>query len=132
MPTSQRMRFARRHPINSLSNAYSTRQSAALLAAIKEYEASKWKVIGQKVGKPAKVGSQIRFVGHFNAFRRASNMQRSISAVGYELISPKIDLVGILRFSDAKPLLRFFLVFLDVMHLRLGFFRFRGEHNSLT
>ena len=30
-------------------------QSAALLAAIKEYEASKWKVIGQKVGKPAKV-----------------------------------------------------------------------------
>jgi len=32
-------------------------QSAALLAAIKEYEASKWKVIGQKVGKPAKVRS---------------------------------------------------------------------------
>ena len=31
-------------------------QSAALLAAIKEYEASKWKVIGAKVGKPAKVG----------------------------------------------------------------------------
>lgn len=30
-------------------------KSAALLAAIKEYEASKWKVIGQKVGKPAKV-----------------------------------------------------------------------------
>lgn len=30
-------------------------QSAALLNAIKEYEASKWKVIGQKVGKPAKV-----------------------------------------------------------------------------
>ncbi|KAJ9621927.1 hypothetical protein H2203_006808 [Taxawa tesnikishii (nom. ined.)] len=29
--------------------------SAALLAAIKDYEASKWKVIGQKVGKPAKV-----------------------------------------------------------------------------
>ncbi|EON67234.1 hypothetical protein W97_06487 [Coniosporium apollinis CBS 100218] len=30
-------------------------ESAALLAAIKDYEASKWKVIGQKVGKPAKV-----------------------------------------------------------------------------
>ncbi|KAL9055038.1 MAG: hypothetical protein Q9162_003803 [Coniocarpon cinnabarinum] len=30
-------------------------QSAALLAAIKEYEQSKWKVIGAKVGKPAKV-----------------------------------------------------------------------------
>ncbi|GAB1204715.1 hypothetical protein APSETT445_003378 [Aspergillus pseudonomiae] len=30
-------------------------QSMALREAIKEYEASKWKVIGQKVGKPAKV-----------------------------------------------------------------------------
>ncbi|KAL9124958.1 MAG: hypothetical protein Q9217_005773 [Psora testacea] len=29
-------------------------ESQALLNAIKEYEASKWKVIGQKVGKPAK------------------------------------------------------------------------------
>ncbi|KAL8955360.1 MAG: hypothetical protein Q9183_006684, partial [Haloplaca sp. 2 TL-2023] len=29
-------------------------ESAALLAAIKEYEANKWKVIGTKVGKPAK------------------------------------------------------------------------------
>ncbi|KAK3170177.1 hypothetical protein OEA41_009563 [Lepraria neglecta] len=33
-------------------------KSAALLAAIKEYEASKWKVIGQKVGKPAKACEQ--------------------------------------------------------------------------
>lgn len=32
--------------------------SAALLQAIKEYEASKWKVIGQKVGKPAKACEQ--------------------------------------------------------------------------
>ena len=31
-------------------------QSNALLAAIKDYEQNKWKVIGQKVGKPAKVG----------------------------------------------------------------------------
>ena len=31
-------------------------QSAALLQAIKDYENNKWKVIGQKVGKPAKVG----------------------------------------------------------------------------
>ena len=30
-------------------------QSAALMAAIKEYDANKWKVIGAKVGKPAKV-----------------------------------------------------------------------------
>lgn len=31
------------------------RQSQTLLNAIKEYDANKWKVIGQKVGKPAKV-----------------------------------------------------------------------------
>lgn len=30
-------------------------KSQALLNAIKEYETNKWKVIGQKVGKPAKV-----------------------------------------------------------------------------
>lgn len=30
-------------------------QSQALMNAIKEYENNKWKVIGQKVGKPAKV-----------------------------------------------------------------------------
>lgn len=34
-----------------------TVQSVALREAIKEYEANKWKVIGQKVGKPAKVSS---------------------------------------------------------------------------
>ena len=39
-------------------------QSAALHAAIKDYEASKWKIIGQKVGKPAKV----RRVIHTNRF----------------------------------------------------------------
>ncbi|KAI9804821.1 MAG: hypothetical protein M1825_001189 [Sarcosagium campestre] len=33
-------------------------QSAALLAAIKDYETNKWKVIGQKVGKPAKACEQ--------------------------------------------------------------------------
>jgi hypothetical protein len=31
-------------------------ESVALREAIKEYEANKWKVIGQKIGKPAKVG----------------------------------------------------------------------------
>ncbi|KAL1596530.1 hypothetical protein SLS60_009177 [Paraconiothyrium brasiliense] len=35
------------------------KQSAALLAAIKEYDANKWKVVGQKVGKPAKVNGRI-------------------------------------------------------------------------
>lgn len=33
-------------------------QSAALMSAIKEYENNKWKVIGQKVGKPAKACEQ--------------------------------------------------------------------------
>jgi hypothetical protein len=37
-----------------------SKKSASLLAAIKEYDANKWKVIGQKVGKPAKV-CPIRF-----------------------------------------------------------------------
>ncbi|KAG4032760.1 hypothetical protein MFRU_006g02240 [Monilinia fructicola] len=33
-------------------------ESQALLAAIKDYEANKWKAIGQKVGKPAKACEQ--------------------------------------------------------------------------
>lgn len=36
-------------------------QSAALLSAIKEYDSKKWIVIGQKVGKPAKVGDRIPY-----------------------------------------------------------------------
>ena len=57
-------------------------QSAALLAAIKEYEASKWKVIGQKVGKPAKVDQPAYSTWPFvcaDRLRRASSMRRSIS-----------------------------------------------------
>jgi len=33
-------------------------ESQALLNAIKEYETNKWKVIGAKVGKPAKACEQ--------------------------------------------------------------------------
>ncbi|KAK6387046.1 hypothetical protein LTS17_000312 [Exophiala oligosperma] len=33
-------------------------QSAALREAIKEYDANKWKAIGQKLGKPAKACEQ--------------------------------------------------------------------------
>ncbi|KAB8360640.1 hypothetical protein FH972_024378 [Carpinus fangiana] len=54
------------------SSVLTWRQSAALLAAIKEYEASKWKVIGQKLGKPAK-----------ELFRPVSSMHGSISAAKY-------------------------------------------------
>lgn len=39
-------------------------QSVKLRDAIKEYEANKWKVIGQKVGKPAKVSPGL-FAGRF-------------------------------------------------------------------
>ncbi|KAF2754946.1 hypothetical protein EJ05DRAFT_116927 [Pseudovirgaria hyperparasitica] len=37
---------------------FAENESAALLAAIKEYEANKWKSIGAKVGKPAKACEQ--------------------------------------------------------------------------
>jgi len=44
-------------------------QSQALLNAIKEYENDKWKVIGKKVGKPAKVMSSLslEIVGSMSA-----------------------------------------------------------------
>jgi hypothetical protein len=38
------------------NQALTLMQSVALLNAIKEYENNKWKEIGKKVGKPAKVG----------------------------------------------------------------------------
>ncbi|CAO1604742.1 hypothetical protein XANCAGTX0491_008283 [Xanthoria calcicola] len=60
-------------------------ESAALLAAIKEYEASKWKVIGAKVGKPAKVCSQPHVhVGQTKSRRPVNNMQKNILAVASE------------------------------------------------
>lgn len=43
-------------PLGGCSTQFLTEpQSIALREAIKEYETNKWKVIGQKVGKPAKV-----------------------------------------------------------------------------
>lgn len=62
-------------------------QGAALLSAIKEYEASKWKIIGQKVGKPPKVGSLTTLtdpVDGLTQSRPANNMQRSILVAGYD------------------------------------------------
>ncbi|UKZ78884.1 hypothetical protein TrVFT333_006630 [Trichoderma virens FT-333] len=49
-------------------------QSQALLNAIKEYENNKWKVIGQKVGKPAKACEQYakeHFPGMLTVFGRS-------------------------------------------------------------
>ena len=52
-------------PLLSSASLTTWQQSAALLAAIKDYEASKWKVIGQKVGKPAKVRiNGVRSISH--------------------------------------------------------------------
>ncbi|POS73972.1 MYB DNA-binding domain-containing protein [Diaporthe helianthi] len=48
-------------------------ESAALMSAIKEYENNKWKVIGQKVGKPAKACEQYakeHFPDLFNPAKR--------------------------------------------------------------
>jgi hypothetical protein len=42
-----------------VASAPNVTQSVKLREAIKEYEANKWKVIGQKVGKPAKVSVKI-------------------------------------------------------------------------
>lgn len=42
-----------------VASAPDVAQSVKLREAIKEYEANKWKVIGQKVGKPAKVSTGI-------------------------------------------------------------------------
>lgn len=44
-------------------NVLTSAQSAALLAAIKQYDNDKWKVIGAKVGKPAKVSEVVLYPG---------------------------------------------------------------------
>jgi len=57
-------------------------QSAALLQAIKDYENNKWKVIGQKVGKPAKVRMSLKSFGidmrldSISAHRQPTNLRR--------------------------------------------------------
>lgn len=56
-------------------------QSTALREAIKEYEANKWKVIGQKVGKPAKVSCQDLEWTSLSRCRRASSMRRNILGI---------------------------------------------------
>lgn len=58
-----------------------TAQSIKLRDAIKEYEANKWKVIGQKVGKPAKVSCDLyaRQAIPADPSRLASSMPKSTS-----------------------------------------------------
>lgn len=69
-------------------------QGAALLSAIKEYEASKWKIIGQKVGKPPKVGSPTNLIDRvvgLTQSRLANSMQRSILVAGYDCLADRRD-----------------------------------------
>lgn len=56
-------------------------QSIKLRDAIKEYEANKWKVIGQKVGKPAKVSCDLytRRMIFTNSSRPVNSMPKSTS-----------------------------------------------------
>jgi hypothetical protein len=55
MQSSPKMRYV--YPVEHQPSAADAPKSQALLNAIKEYETNKWKVIGAKVGKPAKVES---------------------------------------------------------------------------
>lgn len=43
------------HRCQAISGTNLIQQSVALREAIKEYDTNKWKAIGQKLGKPAKV-----------------------------------------------------------------------------
>lgn len=56
-------------------------QSVALREAIREYEANKWKAIGAKLGKPAKVGSfaTSRSYTNLTLFRPVNSMPKSTS-----------------------------------------------------
>jgi hypothetical protein len=56
-----------------------------LLQAIKDYDTNKWKVIGQKVGKPAKVSMVISFI--FRVFVRFSASCNTLRDVYFVLSS---------------------------------------------
>ncbi|GAB7344578.1 hypothetical protein MBLNU457_3075t2 [Dothideomycetes sp. NU457] len=57
--------------------------SNALLAAIKEYETNKWKVIGQKVGKPAKYASETQAQSQAQAQAQAQGYHDAQLAPGF-------------------------------------------------
>ena len=71
-------------------------ESQALLSAIKDYENNKWKTIGQKVGKPAKVLVYLSKVARISCVlgtnhrcrRPVSNMPKSTSQITLLLRKP--------------------------------------------
>lgn len=56
-------------------------QSVALREAIKEYEANKWKAIGQKVGKPAKVSFYFLFFIFFIIYLSISSCRTLLNRI---------------------------------------------------
>jgi len=64
-------------------------QSIKLRDAIKEYEANKWKVIGQKVGKPAKVSYDPAYswTPQSNSDRLVNNTPKSTSRISEDLMT---------------------------------------------
>ena len=82
-PSSLEVALQYTHVAASLTCSGLLTQSQALLSAIREYEASKWKVIGAKVGKPAKVCQTsfhvIPITDDVYRFRPASNMPKTTS-----------------------------------------------------
>jgi hypothetical protein len=87
---------------------FAEEESVALREAIKEYEANKWKVIGQKVGKPAKVSylfPQLAWCSTPKSLRinrHASNMRRSISRI-FDCDMTFNDVTIFMQGNDATP-----------------------------
>jgi hypothetical protein len=76
-------------------------ESAALFAAIKEYDSNKWKTIGQKLGKPAKVSCFCcvqRFPKHGSQQRGYTDLMLVITDHGSHRI-----MYQALQFSAVSP-----------------------------
>jgi hypothetical protein len=59
------------------------------MQAIKDYDTNKWKVIGQKVGKPAKVSSSLLFslILRFARFSASCNTLRDLLSLDSRRLS---------------------------------------------
>ncbi|CZR51927.1 uncharacterized protein PAC_01804 [Phialocephala subalpina] len=84
-----RYAFCQAKQVRTISNVG---QSQALLNAIKEYETNKWKEIGKKVGKPAKVSRRrtCRPRKVLTYYRPASNMRKSILQARYSFLAAQL------------------------------------------
>lgn len=67
-------------------------QSQNLLSAIKEYENNKWKVIGQKVGKPAKACEQHakeHWPGKLSTHRSSNSTMADVVSLQTSFLKPR-------------------------------------------